>query len=267
MACPFQRTQRQRGQLRRCCGIFIVSVICCSSLPELARSQENAPNLTSKKSLSGKSRISVVATRLAATSPLPTGYAALLTKDYPAAEQAYRLALQRNAEEIDAWLGLASVAHHQGNLETAQQNYQRVLRHDPQNVTARAGLISLQLTTAPEAATNLAHALAESFPQSATAQALLAAALTRTERLAEAEQSYFAAVQLDPDNRLHTYNLAVALDRLHRPAQAVQYYQRALALAEMNSLSMRHDHLADNARLRLAQLQSVLQQQSSSQPY
>ncbi|SMB24255.1 protein of unknown function [Sterolibacterium denitrificans] len=199
--------------------------------------------------------------RPATSNALETGYAALMRGDYLAAEAAYRQALQHPADERDAWLGLASVAHHQGRLDAAWEGYRRVLRHDPQNLTAQAGLIGLLSTTAPENAAALARELAERHPQSAAAQAVLGETLARTERLAEARQAFLAASTLAPNDGIHAYNLAVALDRLQRPAQAASHYERAIFLAGQSGMGdaggaygLVHRSLLDVARQRLAQL-------------
>lgn len=203
-----------------------------------------------------KSRAPVITMRPATANALETGHAALLKEDYPGAERAYRQALQYPADERDAWLGLASVAHHQGRLDEAEEGYRRALRHDPQNVTAQAGLISLLTATAPENAAALARALAERHPRSATAQAVLGDVLARMERLGEAQQAFFAASTLAPDDSIHAYNLAVALDRLHRPAQAASHYAQAIFLAGQSGAAHRSLPAAAlaSARQRLAQL-------------
>jgi Flp pilus assembly protein TadD len=49
-------------------------------------------------------------------------------------------------------------------------------------------------------------------------------------RWAEAQQSYFNAYRLEPNNAELAFNLAVSLDRLGQKLSAAQYYQRALQL-------------------------------------
>jgi Flp pilus assembly protein TadD len=49
-------------------------------------------------------------------------------------------------------------------------------------------------------------------------------------RWGEAQQAYFNAYKLEPDNTELAFNLAVSLDRLGQRKLAAQYYQRALQL-------------------------------------
>ncbi|MEF8711632.1 MAG: hypothetical protein V5B38_23520 [Candidatus Accumulibacter propinquus] len=49
---------------------------------------------------------------------------------------------------------------------------------------------------------------------------------------ARAQQAYFQAYALEPDNADHLFNLAVSLDHLRQHKLAVQYYRMALSAAE-----------------------------------
>jgi Flp pilus assembly protein TadD len=173
-----------------------------------------------------------IAHRPAGPGPLEQGYTALTTGQFDLATSAYRRALQINNHERDALLGLAYIAERQNRPDEARELYQRVLRQEPENTTAKAALLARLNDSEPQKAGGLARELAEKNPQSSTALATLGSLMAREGRLAEAQQAFFKAVALEPDNALYTYNLAVALDRLHKPEQAVRYYTRAVALAD-----------------------------------
>ncbi len=96
--------------------------------------------------------------------------------------------------------------------------------------------------------------MVERNPESAVALSTLGGLLAREGRIAEAQQVYFKALSLEPDNALYAYNLAVALDRMHKYQQAQGYYQRALMLAEKSAAIDRAGFPTAEAQQRLLQL-------------
>jgi Tfp pilus assembly protein PilF len=162
-----------------------------------------------------------------AAQPLERAYAALTAGRFDEAQTTYRQVLGQRPEERDALLGLAYIAHRQNHLDEARDYYRRVLRQDPDHAVAQAGLLALQNDSDAADASAMANDLTERQPRSAAAFAALGHAQVRAGRLADAQQSFFTALTIAPDNGLHAYNLAVALDRLHKPGQALTYYERA----------------------------------------
>lgn len=185
---------------------------------------------------------------------LEAGYAALIEGHLDAAAEAYRRAIGRNPDERDALLGLAYIAHRQGRREEALTYYERVLRQEPGHPVANAGLLTLLAEGDLQNSTSRAIALAEHNPESAAAFATLGSLMVRSGRIADAQQAFFRAVTLEPNQPLHAYNLAVALDRLHKYEQARSYYARALALAEKSAAGDRLNFPTEAARNRLEQL-------------
>ena len=51
-------------------------------------------------------------------------------------------------------------------------------------------------------------------------------------RWAEAQQSFFRALSIDPANADYAFNLAVSLDHLKKNELATKYYREALILAD-----------------------------------
>lgn len=147
------------------------------------------------------------------------------------ATQAYSRALANNSQERDALLGLAYIAQRQGREEEARSHYQQVLRHEPDNPVARAGLLMLGAADDPQASVSRARELAQQSPDSAAAQAALGALLARVGHLADAQLAFQRAHGLEPKVALHAFNLAVALDRMRNYGAARQYYERALMLS------------------------------------
>ncbi len=174
----------------------------------------------------------------AESDPLKDGYLALLAGNLPLAEQKYLKALVLHPYEKDALLGLAIVAQRKMQKDRAISLYRQVLREDLGNTTAAAALISLASTADPLAAESQLKELIELKPASAEFHYAMGNVLARQLRWAEAQQAFFHAYTLSPDNALFAYNLAVALDRLHQPAAALPYYRQAAKLANDPILDM-----------------------------
>ena len=162
---------------------------------------------------------------------LEVAYAALTQGRTADAAAAYKAALTENPEERDALLGLAYIAHQSAREEEARDLYQRVLRQEPNNPSARAGLLIQTLSNDAEDVSASSRDVAEQNPGSAAAQSVLGHSLVRQGRLADAQQAFQRAHALEPGVALHAFNLAVALDRLRSYGQARAYYERALALS------------------------------------
>ena len=71
----------------------------------------------------------------------------------------------------------------------------------------------------------------------------------RQARWPEAEESYFAAYQADPENADYAYNLAVSLDHIEQRTAALSYYQRAIELADGRRVSFDAGNAMTRVRL------------------
>ncbi len=140
--------------------------------------------------------------------------------------------LQGDPLNLDAYLGLASIAAGTGDIVTAQRHYRRALELDPQNATALAGLASVRgQSPGVPLESRLRNQLAAE-PNSAALHFALGNQFARDGRWAEAQQAYFDAYRLDTRNPDYAYNLAVSLDQLNQLGQALLYYQRAQSLSQ-----------------------------------
>jgi tetratricopeptide (TPR) repeat protein len=205
----------------------------------------------------------VFSPKLSSQGSLEQGYAALLEGRLDEAAQAYGAALAANPMERDALLGLAYVAHSKGRREEAQALYRKVLRLEPSNSVANAGLISLAAGSNGATNSDRAKALAARQPDSAAVQVLAASALVQDGLLAEAALAFSRAQGLEPNNPWHSYNLAVALDRLGNYAQALEQYDKAL-LNRVRSPTPLGAQQVESARLRATQLQQSLEPRSEA---
>lgn len=167
---------------------------------------------------------------LTESNPLQAAYRALIAGHLSLAEQKYMAALARNPHEKDALLGLAVIARRRMQTDRAIKRYRQVLREDMGNAPAAAGLVSLSALTDPLAAESQLRELLDLKPAAAEFHYALGNVLARQLRWGEAQQSFFRACTLAPDNALYLYNLAVSLERIHKGSAALPYYERAARL-------------------------------------
>lgn len=165
---------------------------------------------------------------------LSAAYQALIAGNVVVAEQRYRAVLNADAFNLDAELGLATIAAGRGDRESARRHYRRALELDPKNDVALAGLATVAGAGGSSSESGLKTQLAEQ-PTSHHLHFALGNDLARQRRWPDAQQAYFNAYSLDPDNPDYAYNLAVSLDHLSQPRTALSYYERAQQLSEARS--------------------------------
>ncbi len=173
--------------------------------------------------------------------PLQQGYLALSEGRLDQAEQSYLAALAQRPHEKDALLGLAVIAQRKMQTERAANLYRQVLREDMGNAAAAAGLVSLSVMADPVAAESQLRELLDIKPGASEFHYALGGVLARQQRWGEAQQAFFRAYGLAPDNALYAYNLAVSLDRLHQSAAALPYYEQASRLAKPDDPAIDQD--------------------------
>ena len=193
----------------------------------------------------------------AATATLNSAYANLRSGRLEEAEQGYLEVLNAFAEERDALLGLAYIAHRTGRGPEAAAYYRRVLRQDPSQPAARAGLLALSDELDPLQALQRATEMAERYPESPATQHSLAGVLVKQGRIAEAAQVFARAQALAPGHAGHAYNLAVALDQLHDYARAQGAYARAIELSALPAQGDERSFSRAAAQQRLDQLRAA----------
>ncbi|MDQ3261118.1 MAG: tetratricopeptide repeat protein [Pseudomonadota bacterium] len=173
---------------------------------------------------------------------LTLAYNSLLSGEHAEAKRLYSIAAERDPSNVDALLGLATIAANQGELNPAERYYRRALELEPQNAAALAGLASIRQPGGPSES-QIKFELART-PDSAQLHFALGNQYANQGRWDEAQQAYFDAHSLATGNPDYAYNLAVSLDQLGQIKHAVSYYRKALDLAKNQSARFRSADVA-----------------------
>lgn len=179
------------------------------------------------------------------------GYAAYQAGDPVAARNEYQLALHAEPTNRDALLGLAAVEIRAQRYDVAEALYVRLLRADPRDSYAVAGMMALRAQQLdPVVSESRVKTLLAANPDASVLNFTLGNQLAQQGRWPEAQQAYFKAYTADPENPDFAFNLAVSLDQLRQPRLALEHYRRALALAEKRVANFS----LEAARVRVQQL-------------
>ncbi len=166
--------------------------------------------------------------------PLPgSAYLAYRSGKLDDAQKLYGEMLDKDAHNVDALLGLASIAQQHGDEMAAARHYTRVLALDPRNAAANAGISAMNTDEQNE---SHLKTLLDEQRGSAPLHFALGNHYAEQSRWGEAQQSYFSALALEPDNAQFAFNLAISLDHLGQDRSAAQHYRHALQLDQANTL-------------------------------
>ena len=146
------------------------------------------------------------------------------------AESLYQTVIQTDPQNVDALLGLATIANRRGSNDQAVRQYERVLELDPRNAAAQAGLISIIGQADPQLSESRLKELISREP-SGFLYFALGNVYAKQGQWAQAQQAYFQAYQLQPDSADYAYNLAVGLEHIGQTKIALTYYRKAVDLS------------------------------------
>lgn len=162
---------------------------------------------------------------------LMDAYAAWQAGDRDESGRLYREVLETYPGNRDALLGLAAIALSGDDTDTARQHYASVLATNPGDELATAALIGLEREADPVSRESALKVLIQEYPERPYLYFNLGNVFASGRRWAEAQQAFFDAYSLDPQNPDYANNLAVSLDRIGQYETAVDYYLTALDLA------------------------------------
>lgn len=158
---------------------------------------------------------------------LLSAYESYQKDDYASAWQRYREALAQAPNNRDALLGLGVIAQQQGKNDAAVHYYRQVLVLDPRDPIASAGLSALGSGDPASKESRLKQLISQQ-PDSAALYFALGHQYVEQSRWSDAQQAYFNALTMEPNNALFAFNLAISLDHLGQRKVAAQYYLQAL---------------------------------------
>lgn len=161
---------------------------------------------------------------------LSEAYALLQSGNTGEARALYTKLSQAEPLNIDALLGLAYIAALDSRSDDAMKLYLRILQLNPRHALAQGALIGLMGRADPVASESRLKDLIAREP-SAFLHFVLGNLYADQSQWAPAQQSYFQAHHLEPDNPDYAYNLAVGLDHLRQTKLALAFYRRAEQLA------------------------------------
>lgn len=163
---------------------------------------------------------------------LNNAYQSYTAENYDAASKAYREVLSREPLNRDAWMGEAAVAVKLGKLETARAAYSKLLKMDPRDEIATAGMANLDEAKPDTLSESRLKFMLQQQPDAAHVHFALGNFYARQKKWLEAETSYFKAWQGNSENADYAFNLAVSLDQIGKHTEAERFYRSSLELSE-----------------------------------
>jgi Flp pilus assembly protein TadD len=211
--------------------------------------QEGIQNSAGINSYSSENPIEIKRnpTKKGVSEELKAAYQAYITGDLEIAKQYYLEELETNPRNKDVLLGLAAIATRLQLVNDAQVYYLRVLELDPRDSSAIAGMAGLVQTDPNQTESRLKNILAQQ-PDAAALHFALGNNHVTQLRWAEAQQSFFRALSIDPANADYAFNLAVSLDHLKKNELATKYYREALVLADKGPVGFKEAQIIERLK-------------------
>ncbi|HVY06060.1 MAG TPA: tetratricopeptide repeat protein [Burkholderiales bacterium] len=199
----------------------IETVVVPSSHAKATSESKPAKDIAVRRDVNGELPVSPTLTQ---------AYEALQGGDRAKAKGLYEQVLRADPKNMDALLGMASIALNDGRVEDAGRYYQQALELDPRNPYAQAGLISIVGGADLQASESRLKQLIARDP-SAYLYFSLGNLYAEQAQWPAAQQAYYQAFQMQPDNPDYAFNLAIGLEHLGQRRIALDYYRKALDLS------------------------------------
>ena len=211
--------------------------------------QEDIQNSAGINSYSSKNPIEIKRnpTKNGVSEELKAAYQAYITGDLEIAKQYYLEELETNPRNKDVLLGLAAIATRLQLVNDAQAYYLRILELDPRDSSAIAGMAGLVQADPIQTESRLKNLLVQQ-PDAAALHFALGNNHVTQLRWAEAQQSFFRALSIDPANADYAFNLAVSLDHLKKNELATKYYREALVLADKGPVGFKEAQIIERLK-------------------
>ena len=201
--------------------------------PASAAASSSGPSFTASASApSARERIAVsqTAAQPRVNPGVAQAYTQLQAGNLEEARTLYSRVSQAEPLNVDALLGLAYIAAQENRADDATKFYVRILQINPRHSVAQGALIGLMGRSDPSASESRLKQLLAREP-SPFLHFILGNLYADQSMWPQAQQAYFQAHHLEPENPDYAYNLAVGLDQLRQPKLALNFYRRAEQLA------------------------------------
>jgi len=163
---------------------------------------------------------------------LMQAYNAFYNQQYKQSEILYKDILLQEKNNRDALLGLAAIAIKQNRFEYARQKYRYLLKLNPRDSLAIAGISSIEKQTNLQLSESKLKFMIKNNPGSAHLYFALGSLYARQKKWPNAQSAYFSAWSASSKNADYAFNLAISLDHLDKKKQALQFYQHCLKLKQ-----------------------------------
>ncbi len=179
---------------------------------------------------------------------LTAAYQAYIAGDLDTAKQYYLKELESDSRNKDVLLGLAAIAMRMQQNNEAQAYYLHILELDPRDSSAIAGMAGLKQIAGPNQTESRLKTILAQQPDAAALHFTLGNNYVTQIRWAEAQQSFFRALSIDPTNADYAFNLAVSLDHLKQNKLAAKYYSEALVLAGNTPVGFKKTQISERLK-------------------
>lgn len=224
-----------------------------ASLPE-KQAQQRQKQLPLRATSQQNISVSSTKTTPKVEPQLVDAYQAFQQNRLDAAQESYQKILLTEPNNTEALLGLAAIAEQQKQSDKAVQYYMKVLNMDPKNAIAQAGLLGIVGHADPQTSEARLKQLLAREP-SAFVYFTLGNMYAGQSQWPAAQDAYFRAFHMQPDNADYAFNLAVGLEHLNQPKLALRFYQQALQLAKDRGRANFDLSLAQNRISKLSSLE------------
>jgi len=160
-------------------------------------------------------------------------YDAFVNNDFKKSNVLYKKVLNTESRNRDALLGLAAIAIKQKRYEYARLKYLNLLKLDPKDSFALAGLSALGGRIDPQMNESQLKFMLKEQPDAAHLYFALGSHYVTQKKWAEAQSAFFSAWSAENKNADYCYNLAVSLDHLGKNKSAKDYYKLSLKLKKL----------------------------------
>jgi len=162
-------------------------------------------------------------------------YEAFHAGNYRQSEKLYKQVLNRETKNRDALLGLAAIGIKENRYEYSRQKYQYLLRLDPTDSFAIAGLSGIENHIDSQLSESQLKFMLKQNPDAAHLYFALGTQYSTQLKWPEAQSAFFSAWSADNKNADYSYNLAVSLDHLDKKKQALNFYKLSLKLKQQSN--------------------------------